>query len=263
MDAPNTHVHRGTRASISPGLKIAQRMTRIPSARALLILWLALSVSVSVSASDAASSLSESLSVEQIADTLNARIQEVHDVSATVSFVQVAVRDGSRTEGEVRLAAIFPDLVRATWLKPEYLAGVIWILDAENNLFTQYIPVSGEATRLPLNETLEDQTALPLTTPDDLFTLPPQDQFDLTIVDSDSGDADPHHVHIRATSKDVDHSYLLLVDTSKWLVTRFQSLTAKGTIDFSAEARDIHINQSLQAADLRRLPPGAIERSYP
>ncbi len=202
---------------------------------------------------------SEPLSVEQIADTLSARIQDVRDVSATVSFVQVSERDGSRMEGEVRLAAIFPDLVRATWNKPDYLSGVIWILDSENNMFTQYIPVSGEAARLPLDETLEDQSALPFATPEDLFTLPPQDRFDLTIVD----EANPDLVTVQAKSKGGDQTYLLLVDTSKWLVTQFQTLNAKGAVNFSAIARDIQINQSLQAAELRRLPPGVIERSFP
>jgi len=202
----------------------------------------------------------DAVSVDTIAAALNARIQDVRDVSATVRFVQVSERDGSRMEGEVHLAAIFPDLVRATWIKPDYLSGVIWIMDSENNMFTQYIPVSGEAARHPLDEALQDQAALPFATPRDLFTLPPQDRYELRIVEDDL--TNPHLVKIQATSKEAGQAYYLVVDTDKWLVTQFQTLNAKGVVNFSAEARDIRINQSLQAADLRRLPAGVIERSY-
>jgi len=250
METPNAQTDGGRRAP-SPA---PARSTR-SAARALACILLIAAIAIHGAAASA-----DLITLDQIADALEAHVQEVRDVSATVSFVQVAARDGSRMEGEVELAAIFPNLVRATWIKPDYLAGVVWILDAERNQFTQYLPASGEATRLPLDKTLEQQGALPFTAPQDLFTLPPRDRFDLAVV---GGGESPHLVQVQAKSKDAHQAYLLLVDTSKWLVTRFQSLNAKGTVEFSAEARNIQVNQSLEAADLRRLPPGTIERSYP
>lgn len=259
MDVP--YVPASTTRTPRSGRACAAQIAIRPLFLVLLALTLTLGLSAHARAEKAGPAEDSTISIDQIADTLTARIQDVRDMSARVSFVQVSERDGSRMEGEVHLAAIFPNLVRATWIKPDYLSGVIWILDSENNTFTQYIPVSGEAARHPLDKALEDQAALPFAAPQDLFTLPPTDQFDLVIVDEVQ--TNPHQVMVRATSKEINQAYLLLVDTSKWLVTQFQTLNAKGAVNFSAEARDIQVNQSLQAADLRRLPPGVIERSFP
>src|SRR5690606_13629168 len=62
------------------------------------------------------------LTLERIHDELSQHIARVRDLTARVSFVQVSPRDGSKIEGELELAAIVPDLARATWVKPEIYA---------------------------------------------------------------------------------------------------------------------------------------------
>src|SRR5690554_4636195 len=69
--------------------------------------------------------------VEYITEQLAERFEEVHDITANITYIQVSSRDGSKSEGQLQLLAIFPDLVRATWVKPDLLSGILWIADTE------------------------------------------------------------------------------------------------------------------------------------
>ena len=118
--------------------------------------------------------------MDRIHHELREQVARVRDIKATVSLTQVSPRDGSKSEGELQLAAIFPDLARATWTKPEIYAGVFYIIDVQANLYTEYVPATGEAHRLPLDHVLSGQPYIQLT-PDQLFSLPPAERFDLDL----------------------------------------------------------------------------------
>lgn len=201
----------------------------------------------------------DELTVDTIAQKLAQRVQDVHDLSATVTFVQISARNGARSEGEMHLKALFPDLVRVTWHNPEMLRGLVWIVDTQAGRFTQYEPTTGEARHHPLSDVLADGFALPLT-PEQLFALPDNEQFQLELVEaSDEGEA-PFAV-VQAVDTLSQKMYRIWVDLTDWLVTRMESFNASGQIELAAQVEALHINQGLTASQVRALPPGTIERS--
>lgn len=201
------------------------------------------------------------LTLERIHDELSQHIARVRDLTARVSFVQVSPRDGSKIEGELELAAIVPDLARATWVKPEIYAGVFYILDAQANQYIEYVPATGEAHRMPLDQILAGQPLVRIA-PEQIFSLPPAEQFILELTDVAQVDGVRYAV-VQATDKASGQVYRVWVDTGRWLVTRMQALTPKGDIQASAEVLEIRVNEGLEATALRRLPPGTIQRSFP
>lgn len=201
------------------------------------------------------------ITLERIHAELSEHLSRVTDITARVSFVQRSPRDGSKTEGELELAAIFPDLARATWTKPEIYAGVFYILDAQANLYIEYVPATGEAHRLPLDQVLAGQPLVQIS-PDQIFALPSAEQFLLELAGVTQLNGSEYAV-VNATEKASGQLYRVWVDTGRWLVTRVQSVTPQGEILATAEVLDINVNQGLEAAALRRLPPGTVQRSYP
>ena len=201
------------------------------------------------------------LTIEGIAERLAVRFRDVDDITARIQFVQVSPRDGSRSQGELLLQAIFPDLARAAWLKPDFLSGIVWILDTQRNRFTQYEPTTGAARHHPLSEVMADQALIPLA-PEQLFSLPSEDYFALSVEELPA-DAAPAQAVVRAVDTRSGKVYRIWVDTAEWLVTRIESLTADGRVELSAWAAEIHINRGLTKAELRQLPPGTKEISLP
>lgn len=207
----------------------------------------------------AAQSDDDSLTLEQIIDELAVHLSQVRDVTATlnVSFM----RDDSEVKGELALAAIFPDLIRATWVQPEFYSGMFYILDAEEETYTEYWPAIGEARKLPLYEVLDNQSPIPLT-PDQLFSLPSQDEFNLELSQVENG-GEVVYALVTAVDKQTGETFRVWVDTEKWIVTQVESLSPEGRVELSAKAVDIEINQDLNEAFLRRLPPGTVQRRFP
>lgn len=197
------------------------------------------------------------LTLDDISARLERQLETAFDVIAQVKFVQIAA-DGSKNEGILRLEAIFPDLVRATWIKPEIYEGVFFILDFDHNTYTEYIPATGEAFKHPLDQILDQQSPIPLR-PQQFFSLPSTTEFDLSLtgVDHEEG-----YAAIQAVERATGRVYDIRVDTERWLATRIEGRTPDGRVEY-AEAFDIQINQDLNAASLRLLPPGTVERSYP
>lgn len=208
-----------------------------------------------------ASQTAPAITLERIHHELERHVAQVRDVNATVSFTQISPRDGSKSEGELQLAAIFPDLVRATWTKPEIYAGVFYIIDVQANAYIEYVPATGEAHRLPLDQILAEQPLVQIN-PDQIFSLPPADQFDLDLESVSETNGIVHAV-VSATENATGQMYRIWVDTERWLVTRMQMLSPTGTVQAVAEVLDLKINQGVDAAALRRLPPGTIQRTYP
>ncbi len=202
------------------------------------------------------------LTIEYIAQKLETRIQDVIDITADIAFVQVSPRNGSRSEGELQLKALFPDLVRAAWTSPDFLSGLLWILDVQRDRFTQYQPTTGEARHLPLSDVIADQTLIPIT-PEQLFTLPSNDQYALEIEQQPPSEADQPVAIVRAVDTLSGKTFRVWVDLQDWIVTRIESLNASGRVELSAWVQEIHINQGLTAAELRGLPPGTVERHMP
>lgn len=201
------------------------------------------------------------ITLERIHEELEQHVAQVRDLKATVSFTQVSARDGSKSEGELQLAAIFPDLVKATWTKPEIYAGVFYIIDVPANVYIEYVPATGEAHRLPLDQVLAEQPLVQLN-PDQIFSLPPAEQFDLDLETVSLTD-DVSYAVVSATERATGQKYRIWVDTERWLVTRMQMLSPSGDVQAVAEVIDLAINQGIDAATLRRLPPGTIQRTYP
>lgn len=199
-----------------------------------------------------------SLTLQDIAGQLSDRLATVADVSVLVSFTQFSNRDGSKNEGELQLEAVLPHLIRATWTKPEIYSGVFFILDSQANQYIEYIPAMAEAHIRPLDQVLDQQTPIQIS-PEQLFTLPPAENFDLTLVTADT-------TTDTATVQAVEHAsgqtYLITVDTARWFITRIEERNPDGQVVRIAEATDFRINQDLNAASLKRLPPGTIERTY-
>jgi len=206
-------------------------------------------------------SVQPEITLERIQAELSEHVSRVKDVTAKVSFVQRSPRDGSMIEGELEIAAIFPDLARATWTKPEIYAGVFYILDAQANLYIEYVPATGEAHRLPLDQVLAGQQLIQISA-DQIFSLPSAEQYFLELTSVIQLDGVRYAV-VQATEKATSQVFRVWVDTGRWLVTRMQSVTPKGEIQATAEVLDVRVNQGLEAASLRRLPPGTIQRSYP
>lgn len=203
------------------------------------------------------------ITLERIHRELEQHVAQVRDVKATISFVQISERDGSKSEGELQLAAIFPDLVKATWTKPEIYAGVFYIVDVPANVYIEYVPATGEAHRLPLDRVLAEQPLVQIQlNPDQLFSLPPADQFDLQLEAVSEADGITYAV-VSATERTSGQKYRIWVDTQQWLVTRMQMLSPAGNVQTTAEVLDLELNQGIDAAALRRLPPGTIQRTYP
>lgn len=203
------------------------------------------------------------LTLERIHQELEQHVARVRDVKATVSFVQISERDGSKSEGELQLAAIFPDLVKATWTKPEIYAGVFYIIDVPANVYIEYVPATGEAHRLPLDRVLAEQPLVQIQlNPDQLFSLPPAEQFQLDLESVSEANGITYAV-VSATERATGQKYRVWVDTQQWLVTRMQMLSPAGDVQVTAEVLDLQINQGIDAAALRRLPPGTIQRIYP
>lgn len=203
----------------------------------------------------------DEITLERIHQELREQVGRVRDIKARVSITQISPRDGSKSEGELQLAAIFPDLARATWTKPEIYAGVFYIIDVQANLYTEYVPATGEAHRLPLDQVLSGQSYIQLT-PDQLFSLPPAERFELdleTVTELDSAS----YAVVSAKEYDSDKTYRIWVDTDRWLVSRMQMLSPDGKVQALVEVLDLEINQGLDAAALRLLPPGTVQRSYP
>lgn len=201
------------------------------------------------------------ITLDRIHEELREQVSRVRDIKARVSITQISPRDGSKSEGELQLAAIFPDLARATWTKPEIYAGVFYIIDVQANLYTEYVPATGEAHRLPLDQVLSGQSYLQLT-PDQLFSLPPAERFQLdleTVTELDSAS----YAVVSAKEYNSDKTYRIWVDTDRWLVSRMQMLSPDGKVQAHVEVLDLEINQGLDAAALRLLPPGTVQRSYP
>lgn len=235
---------------------------RTRQTRAPLALILNLLLAVSVTAVSAKAHAAEAYTVDHIVEQLSNRVEQVQDLSATISFVRISARDGSKTEGTIRLEAVFPDVIRATFLRPELWEGALFILDAEQNAFTQYWPTTGQADVFALDETLKEvggpRALIPLT-PEDLFTLPSPEEFDLEIVEIANHDAREFAV-VEATPKVGGDRYRLWVDTLDWLVTRIESIGPDGKVKDSADATGIKINESIPKAPLRALPPGSVVR---
>lgn len=229
---------------------------------ALLAVGLAALAPVPASlASEGPEAASEGIEIDFVAEMLKERIDEVRDVSAIVTFFNVSARNGSRDEGRVHLAAIFPDLIRVTFIQPEFFSGVFYILDSERNLFTQYAPATGEAQHHRLDETLSQSLPIQIT-PEQLFTLPPEDLFDLAVVEASTAPGESYAL-VEALHKESGARYQVRVDLERRLVTEIASFHADGGIAFMAEASAIIVNQGLSAAVLRQLPAGTIERSFP
>lgn len=200
----------------------------------------------------------DDLTVEYIAENLAARMQSVIDISANVSFTQVSPRNGSRSDGEIQIKAIFPNLVRAVWMSPDLLRGLLWIVDTQNDRFTQYEPTTGEARHHLLSDVVKDVPLLPLS-PDQIFSLPSTEQFNLEIAEASLEGDDPFAV-VRAVDKRSSSEYRVRVDLSDWMVLQIESISPTGTVELSAQVEKVHINMGLTATDIRALPPGTIER---
>lgn len=208
-------------------------------------------------------SASEELKIEYIAERLAARFKDVSDVTATISFVQVSPRDGSRSQGQMLLQAIFPDLARAAWIKPDFLSGIVWILDMQRNRFTQYEPTTGAARHHPLDEVLSEQTLIPLA-PEQLFSLPSLERFSLEVeAVTEEGDQGRRLAAVHAVNLESGRRARFWVDIDDWLVVRIESLTASGTLELAAWTEHVEINKGLTRSELRSLPPGTAEISLP
>lgn len=231
------------------------RQTRAP-------LLLTLLLAASLTAVTAKAHAAEAYTVEHIVEQLSNRVEQVQDLSATISFTRISARDGSKTEGIIRLEAVFPDVIRATFLRPELWEGALFILDAEQNTFTQYWPTTGQADLFALDEVLKEvggpRALIPLT-PEDLFTLPSPEEFDLEIAEIASHNEREYAV-VEATPKVGGDRYRLWVDTLDWLVTRIESIGPGGSVKDAADATGIQINQGILTSPLRALPPGSIVR---
>ncbi len=204
----------------------------------------------------------EGYTVDHIVEQLNYRVAQVQDLSATISFVRIGARDGSRTEGTVRIEAVFPHVIRATFLGPPLWEGVVFILDAERNTLTQYTPTTGQADVYALDEMLRDlggtREIIPVR-PEDLFTLPSPDEFNLAVVEVKAENGREYAV-VDAAAKAGAERYRLWVDTVDWIVTRIESMGSDGKVKDAADAIEVKINQGISAPPLRTLPPGATVR---
>ena len=161
----------------------------------------------------------------------------------------------------MHVRAIFPNLARASWIKPDILSGIFWILDTERNRFTQYQPTTGQAQHHPLSEVVSDQAPIPLT-PEQLFSLPSAEQFSLEVIGHSTAKDDPWAV-VRAVDNNSSKEYRVWVDLDAWMVTQMESLGPDGSLELSAQAHNIQINQGITPAELRRLPPGTQEIHIP
>lgn len=208
------------------------------------------------------STVASDITVEYIAQKLATRVQDVIDITAQVAFVQNSPRNDSRSEGELQLKALFPDLVRAVWTSPDFLSGLLWILDTQRDRFTQYQPTTGEARHHPLSDVIADQTLIPIT-PEQLFSLPSNDQYELEIAQQPQSASEPPTAVVRAVDTISGKEYRVWVNMEDWIITRIESLSATGRVELSAWVQEIHINQGLSAAELRDLPPGTVERHLP
>lgn len=200
--------------------------------------------------------------VDYIVEHLNQRVEQMRDLSAVISWVRIGARDGSRTEGSVRIEAVFPHVIRATFLGPSLWEGVVYILDAEQNALTEYIPTTGQANVYALDEVLRDlggtRAIIPVS-PEELFTLPSPDEFHLAVVDVKEENGREYAV-VDAASKAGAERYRLWVDTVDWIVTRIESIGSDGNLKEAADAIEVKMNQGITEAPLRALPAGAVVR---
>jgi len=142
------------------------------------------------------------------------------------------------------------------------LCGVFYIIDVQANLYTEYVPATGEAHRLPLDQVLSGQSYTSSSRPTSFFRCPPAERFELdleTVTELDSAS----YAVVSAKEYDSDKTYRIWVDTDRWLVSRMQMLSPDGKVQALVEVLDLEINQGLDAAALRLLPPGTVQRSYP
>src|SRR5690606_29190476 len=162
----------------------------------------------------------------------------------------------SRSQGQMLLQAIFPDLARAAWIKPDFLSGIVWILDMQRNRFTQYEPTTGAARHHPLDEVLSEQTLIPLA-PEQLFSLPSLERFSLEVeAVTEEGDQGRRLAAVHAVNLESGRRARFWVDIDDWLVVRIESLTASGTLELAAWTEHVEINKGLTRSELRSLPPG-------
>lgn len=203
---------------------------------------------------------SAAFTLDEIANELKYRLESVSDVTAQVTFAQFSEKDGSKNEGMLKLEAIFPDLIRATWNSPEIYSGVFFILDTTKNTYTEYVPAMGEAHRLPLDQVIDQQSVIQLA-PEQLFSLPSADDYNLKLINS-VADLPSGYVIVEAVEKiERAQVFTMWVDTSRWLITRIEERDKDGRLVRLAEATNIRVNQNLNENTLRLLPPGTVERS--
>src|SRR5690606_35718486 len=114
--------------------------------------------------------------------------------------------------------------------------------------FTQYQPATGEAMHQPLDSILGDMKAQIPLTPEDLFSLPSSEQYDLDVTDLVTQDDGASWAVVRAVDNQTGQTFRVWVDLNDWLVTQVERLTPEGRVEVTAKAHSIQLNQGLTAA---------------
>ena len=236
--------------------------TRFAYPTALLVCMLIILLSMPLLAATRAPATSRAMpprnapSIATILHNVENCFSEIKDITGVVDLEQYSA-DGSIVQVQTTVQAVLPSLLRLDFVKPETFAGTFYVLDRNTNQIMQYSPITEQVIVSSIEQTLSERFVP--TTVEQLFSLPSPDDYDLTVLSTEtSGKQNLVGVLAKAKNDAASPYFHFWIDQETWIVSRMHVFDAQGQPLFKIQLRDIKINRSLVEAQLKRLPAGAI-----
>lgn len=194
--------------------------------------------------------------IDTILASLQDRFADVKDIVGVVDLQQFSA-DGSIVNGQTRVQACLPNLLRLSFVKPETFAGTLYVLDRKTNQVMQYSPITDQVMVSSIDQVLSERFVP--TTVEQLFSLPSTDDYDLAVFDTEKN-GKQKLVGVWAQAKEDSQApfFHFWIDEGSWIIARMHVFDAQGQRLFTMVLRDVETNQNLREAQLRRMPPGAV-----
>lgn len=207
---------------------------------------------------------------EQLRDLVTERLAELKDVSGVVTLVSYS-GNGPR-QAELEVQAVLPSVVRATFLKPDWWIGSVFVLDHAEHRLYQYTPVY-DMVQCSVPEQFLAQFGINLDI-ERLFGVQMTDDLaNLEVVRMETRNGIEHAVvkgivpesleesidtvqesvqgALGNLGVDVNHTVYLWVDMENLVVTKFEDYSPDGKLVLSMDTRNVRLDTGLTASGLK------------
>jgi outer membrane lipoprotein-sorting protein len=142
-------------------------------------------------------------------------------------------------------------------VKPETFAGAIYVIDRKTNQVMQYSPITEQVIVSGIDQVISERFVP--TTVEQLFSLPSPEDYNLTIVGTETkGNQTLINVSAKPKKNGDNTTFSFWIDQSQWFVQRMKVYGSDGKLLFTINLSDIKTNQNLTEAALKKMPPGAM-----